>query len=73
MYKNTTTTTEKLIKKAQDLQIASLRQQVSQLINTVETLQQENVLLRQQIDKSSLMGKKSSSRSKSRSNVKRNY
>jgi hypothetical protein len=70
MYKNTTTT-EKLIKKAQDLQIASLRQQVSQLINTVETLQHENVLLRQQIDKSSLMGKKS--RSKSRSNVKRNY
>jgi len=68
MYKNNT---KEIIQNAQVLQIAFLREQVSQLIHTVQILQQENVLLRQQIEKSSLMGKKKS-RSKSKS-TSRNY
>jgi hypothetical protein len=63
MYKNNT---KEIIQNAQDLQIAFLSQQVSQLIHTVQRLQQENVVLRQQIEKSSLMGKKSRSTSRSR-------
>ena len=69
MYKNTT---EKLIKDAQHVQIIALKQQVRQLLTTVGNLQQENVILRQAIDRSSLMGKKSKTRSRTRSTRKRN-
>lgn len=64
MYKNTT---EKLIKEAQRVQIIALKQQVRQLLTTVGHLQQENVILRQAIDSSSLMGKKSRTKSRTRS------
>lgn len=50
--------TENLIKKVHEKQINVLSEQVRQLLNMVVNLQNENVRLRKEIDKSSLMGKK---------------